>query len=108
MRLSITALATALLARIAPASISARTGIGVLDARLNTRQSADAPNGQRTGSYQKSNALAIGMDHHSGWLVATLQRHQVRREGPNREGIEVTLKKDLKSAELDSMGACHA
>jgi hypothetical protein len=75
MRLPITALATALLVSILPAATSAQTGIGVRDVWLKARESVDAPNDQKVTLYQKSKALVIGMDHYSGRLASTFQRH---------------------------------
>jgi hypothetical protein len=67
MRLSITALATALLVSIVPAATSAQTGIGVLDIWLKVRESADAANDKKITLYTKSKALVIGMDHYDSW-----------------------------------------
>jgi hypothetical protein len=57
MRLGITALATALLVSILPASTSAQTGIGVLDIWLKVRESADAPNDQKVTLYKSQKRL---------------------------------------------------
>jgi hypothetical protein len=104
MRSAIIALATALLVSILPTSTSAQTGIGVLDVWLKARESADAPNDQKVTLYTKSKALVIGMDHYSGaWpqLSNGIKDAEEVAKGLMAQGFEVTLKKDLKSEDLD-------
>jgi formylglycine-generating enzyme required for sulfatase activity len=104
MRLPITALATALLVSILPASTSAQTAFGVLNVWLKKHESADAPNDQPITLYQKSKALVIGMDHYSGaWprLSNGIKDAEEVAKGLAAQGFEVTFKKDLKSRDLD-------
>jgi hypothetical protein len=104
MRLPIIALATALLVSILPTEIFAQTGLGVLDVWLKARESADAPNDQKVTLYTKSKALVIGMDHYNGaWpqLSNGVKDAEEVTKGLTVQGFEVTLKKDLKSEELD-------
>jgi TPR repeat protein len=104
VRLPITALATALLVAILPAVTSAQTAFGVLNVWLKARESADAPNDQQITLYKKSKALVIGMDHYSGgWpqLSNGIKDAEEVAKGLAAQGFEVTLKKDLKSEDLD-------
>jgi hypothetical protein len=105
MRLPIIALATALLVSILPASTSAQTGNGVLDIWLKVRESADAPNDQKVTLYTKSKALVIGIDGYDGhnWpqLSNGVKDAEEVAKGLAAQGFEVTLKKNLKSDELD-------
>jgi hypothetical protein len=104
MRFPIIALATAPLVLSVPASISAQTGIGVLDVWLKARESTDAPNDQKVTLYTKSKALVIGMDHYSsGWptLSNGIKDAEEVAKGLAAQGFEVTFKKDLKSRDLD-------
>jgi formylglycine-generating enzyme required for sulfatase activity len=101
MRLPLT---TALFVSILPASTSAQTGNGILDVWLKARESADAPNDQKVTFYRKSKALVIGMDHYSGgWpqLSNGIKDAEEVAKALTAQGFEVTLKKDLKSEELD-------
>jgi formylglycine-generating enzyme required for sulfatase activity/uncharacterized caspase-like protein len=106
VRLPITAVATALLVSILPAVTSAQTAFGVLNVWLKARESADAPNDQKVTLYTKSKALVIGMDHYDGrsWpqLSNGIKDAEEVAKGLAAQGFEVTLKKDLKSAELDA------
>jgi hypothetical protein len=106
MRLPIIALATALFVSILSTAISAQTGIGVLDIWLKVRESADAPNDQKVTLYTKSKALMIGINHYDGHSWPQLSNGITDAEevakGLAAQGLEVTLKKDLKSAELDA------
>jgi uncharacterized caspase-like protein len=106
VRLAITILilAAALLMSILPASTSAQTAFGVLNVWLKTRESADAPNDQQVMLYKKSKALVIGMDHYSApWpqLSNGIKDAEEVAKALTEQGFEVTLKKDLKSEELD-------
>jgi uncharacterized caspase-like protein len=107
MRLPIIALATALLVSILPASTGAQTGIGVLDVWLKRRESADAPNDQKVTLYEKSKALVIAIDHYDGraWpqLSNGIRDAEEVAKGLSAQGFEVTLKKDLKSTDLDDV-----
>jgi hypothetical protein len=106
MRLLIILLATALLVSMLPALTPAQTGIGVLDVWLKSRESADAANAEKVTLYQKSKALVIGMDHYtSGWpqLSNGIKDAEQVAEGLRAQGFEVTLKKDLKSDELEQV-----
>jgi uncharacterized caspase-like protein len=106
MRLQIIALATALLVSILPTVTSAQTAFGVLNVWLKKHESADAPNDQQITLYQKSKALVIGMDRYSGgWpqLSNGIKDAEEVAKGLTAQGFEVTLKKDLKSAELDNI-----
>jgi formylglycine-generating enzyme required for sulfatase activity len=104
VRLPIIALATALLV-IVPAVTSAQTANGILDIWLKVRESADAPNDQQITLYTKSKALVIGMDHYDGrsWpqLSNGIKDAEEVAKGLTAQGFEVTLKKDLKSRDLD-------
>jgi formylglycine-generating enzyme required for sulfatase activity len=104
MRLPIIALATAMLVSIVPVVTSAQTAFGVLNVWLKKHESADAPNDQLVTLYQKSKALVIGMDHYGGgWpqLSNGIKDAEEVAKGLTAQGFEVTLKKDLKSEELD-------
>jgi hypothetical protein len=104
MRLLIIPLATALLVSMLPALTPAQTGIGILDVWLKSRESADAANDQKVTLYTKSKALVIGMDHYTGgWpqLSNGIKDAEQVTEGLRAQGFEVTLRKDLKSDELD-------
>jgi hypothetical protein len=105
MRLPIIAFATALLVSILPSSTSAQTGNGVLDIWLKVRESADAPNDQKVTLYTKSKALVIGIDGYDGhnWpqLSNGIRDAEAVAKGLAAQGFEVTLKKNLKSDELD-------
>jgi Caspase domain len=106
MRLPIIALATALLVSILPTSTSAQTGNGVVDIWLKVRESADAPTtDQKVTLYTTSKALVIGMDAYDGhnWpkLSNGVKDAEEVAKGLAAQGFEVTLKKDLKSDELD-------
>jgi hypothetical protein len=79
-------------------------GVGVLDVWLKARESADAPNDQKVTLYKRSKALVIGMDHYSGaWpqLSNGVKDAEEVAKALSVQGFEVTLKKDLKSEELD-------
>ncbi|MBO0758115.1 MAG: caspase family protein, partial [Bradyrhizobiaceae bacterium] len=105
MRLPITALATALLVSILPASLSAQPGTGVVDIWLKVREGADAPIDQKVTLYTKSRALVIGIDGYDGrnWpqLSNGIKDAEEVAKGLAAQGFEVTLKKNLKSDELD-------
>jgi hypothetical protein len=105
MRLLIFALATALLVAILPGSTFAQTGNGVLDIWLKVRESADAPDDQKVTLYTKSKALVIGIDGYDGrdWpqLSNGIRDAEEVAKGLTAQGFEVTVKKNLKSDELD-------
>jgi hypothetical protein len=105
VRLPITALATALLVSIVPASTSAHTAFGVLNVWLKKLESADAPNDQQVTLYTKSKALVIGIDAYDGrsWpqLSNGVRDAEEVSKGLAAQGFEVTLKKNLKSGELE-------
>jgi formylglycine-generating enzyme required for sulfatase activity len=105
MRLPITALATALLVSILPAVTSAQTASGVLNVWLKKHESADAPNDQRITLYAKSKALVIGIDGYDGrnWpqLSNGIRDAEEVAKGLAAQGFEITLKKNLKSGELE-------
>jgi hypothetical protein len=103
MRLPVTALATALLVSILSAVTAAQTGIGVLDVWLKLRQSADAPNDRKITLYTKSKALVIGIDAYDAWpkLSNGINDSEEVAKGLAAQGFEVTLKKNLKSGELE-------
>jgi formylglycine-generating enzyme required for sulfatase activity len=104
MRSAIIELVTALLFSILATEIFAQTGNGILDVWLKARESADAPNDQKITLYQKSKALVIGMDHYSApWpqLSNGIRDAEEVAKALTAQGFEVTLKKDLKSDELD-------
>jgi uncharacterized caspase-like protein len=68
------------------------------------RESADAPNDQKVTLYKKSKAQVIGMDHYGGaWpqLSNGIKDAEELAKALTAQGFEVTLKKDLKSEELD-------
>jgi formylglycine-generating enzyme required for sulfatase activity len=104
MRLPITALGTALLITITPLSAYAQTAFGSLNVWLKAGESADASNDQQVTLYEKSKALVIGMDHYDTWpkLSTGIKDAEEVAKGLTAQGFEVTLKKDLKSADLDS------
>jgi hypothetical protein len=82
----------------------AQTWLGALDVWLKARESADAPNDQKITLYTKSKALVIGNDHYSsGWpqLSNGIKDAEEVAKALTAQGFEVTLKKDLKSDELD-------
>jgi hypothetical protein len=97
-------IALALLFVLLPTATSAQTGNGILDIWLKVRESADAPNDQKVTLYTKSKALVIGMDHYDSWpmLSGGIKDAEEVAKGLTAQGFEVTLKKDLKSADLDS------
>jgi hypothetical protein len=105
VRLQITALVTALLVSIVPAVTSAQTAFGVLNVWLKARESADAPNDQQIALYTKSKALVIGIDAYDGrsWpqLSNGVRDAEEVAKGLAAQGFEVTLKKNLKSSELE-------
>jgi hypothetical protein len=105
MRSQIIALATVLLISIIAASTSAQTGNGILDIWLKVRESADAPNDQKVTLYTKSKALVIGIDGYDGhnWpqLSNGIRDAEEVAKGLTAQGFEVTLKKNLKSDELN-------
>jgi formylglycine-generating enzyme required for sulfatase activity/uncharacterized caspase-like protein len=78
---------------------------GALEINLKARDAADAPNEQKLTLYTKSKALVIGMDHYDGRSWPTLSNGindaEEVAKGLLAQGFEVTLKKDLKSDELD-------
>jgi hypothetical protein len=106
MRLWITAFAILFLATVASSPASAQTGIGILDVWLKARESPDAPNDQKVTLYTKSKALVIGIDGYDGrsWpqLSNGIRDAEEVAKALVAQGFEVTLKKDLKSGELDS------
>jgi hypothetical protein len=105
VRFPITALATALLVSVSPTATFAQTGIGVLDVWLKIRESADAPNDRKVTLYTKSKALVIGIDGYDGrsWpqLSNGVRDAEEVAKGLAAQGFEVTLKKNLKSSELE-------
>jgi hypothetical protein len=83
----------------------AQTGIGVLDGWLKIRESVDAPNDRKVTLYTKSKALVIGIDGYDGrcWpqLSNGVRDAEEVAKGLAAQGFEVTLKKNLKSSELE-------
>src|SRR5262249_34510123 len=80
------------------------TPSGILEIFLKARESADAPVDQKVTLYQKSKALVIGNDHYSGgWpsLSNGIKDAEELAKGLAAQGFEVTIKKDLKSRDLD-------
>ena len=79
---------------------------GILDIVLKTRESADAPDGQKVTLYQKSKALIIGQDSYDGrnWpqLSNGIRDAEEVARALRAQGFEVTLKRNLKSDELDA------
>jgi TPR repeat protein len=95
-----------LLTLFAPASLRAQlTPSGILDVWLKARESADAPASEKVTLYSKSKALVIGNDAYDGRSWPTLSNGVRDAEeiakGLAAQGFEVTLKKNLKSDELD-------
>lgn len=103
MRLLIPALATALLVLILPASIGAQTGSGILDIWLKVGESAEARTIESYADTQ-SKALVISAAHCSGaspQLSNGIKDAEEVAKALAAQGLELTLKKDLKSEELD-------
>jgi hypothetical protein len=67
------------------------------------RQSADAPNDRKITLYTKSKALVIGIDAYDAWptLSNGINDSEEVAKGLAAQGFEVTLKKNLKSGELE-------
>jgi hypothetical protein len=105
MRLPITALATAVLISMLTTATFAQTGIAVLDVWLKIRESADAPNDEKVTLYTKSKPLVIGIDAYDGrsclQLSNGIRDAEEVAKGLAAQGFEVTLKKNLKSSELE-------
>jgi TPR repeat protein len=78
---------------------------GVLEVWLKARESADAPNSEKVSLYLKSKALVVGNDAYDGrgWPVLSngVRDAEEVAKGLAAQGFEVTLKKNLKSGELD-------
>jgi hypothetical protein len=87
-----------------PASAASPTGS--LEVYLKAREAADAPNDQKVTLYQKSKALVVGMDKYDGhaWpqLSNGVRDAEEVAEALSAQGFEVTVKKDLKSSDLDN------
>jgi Caspase domain len=97
-----------LLSLIALAAVQAQPSAGgVLDVFLRAREAADAPIDQRVTLYQKSKALVIGMDHYDGrsWpqLSNGIKDAEEVAKALTAQSFEVTLKRDLKSGDLDDV-----
>jgi len=95
-----------LLSLLASAPLCAQTSAaGILEVWLKARESANAPDSEKVTLYLKSKALVIGNDAYDGRSWPTLSNgvrdaEQVAK-GLAAQGFEVTLKKNLKSDELD-------
>src|SRR5215472_4384556 len=76
---------------------------GILEVFLKAREAPDAPVDQKITLYQKSKALVIGMDHYDSWpkLSTGITDAEEIAKGLVAQGFDVTVKKDLKSDELD-------
>jgi TPR repeat protein len=95
-----------LLSLLANAPLCAQTSAaGILEVWLKARESANAPDSERVTLYLKSKALVIGNDAYDGRSWPTLSNGVRDAEevakGLAAQGFEVTLKKNLKSDELD-------
>jgi hypothetical protein len=105
MRLRLAVLIVLALSLIAYAPLQAQTSTGgIVEIWLKARESVDAPNDQKVTLYQKSKALVIGMDHYSaGWpqLSNGIKDAEEVAKALTAQGFEVTLKKDLKSDDLE-------
>jgi formylglycine-generating enzyme required for sulfatase activity len=106
MQLRTAGLAVGLFAVILFAAASAKCGSGAVDVQLKTSASANAPDGEKITLYQKSKALVIGMDRYDGrsWpqLSNGIKDAEEVAKALKAQGFEVTLLKDLKSADLDA------
>ena len=95
-----------LLTLFAPAPLRAQlTPSGILEVWLKARESVDAPASEKVTLYSKSKALVIGNDAYDGRSWPTLSNGVRDAEevakGLAAQGFEVTLKKNLKSDDLD-------
>jgi hypothetical protein len=100
------ALIACLVSSIAFAQLQAQTGVaGIFEIVLKAKESVDAADGGKVTLYQKSKALVIGMNAYDGrsWpqLSNGIRDAEEVAKALEAEGFEVTLKKDLKSEELD-------
>ncbi|MBO0759180.1 MAG: caspase family protein, partial [Bradyrhizobiaceae bacterium] len=101
---ALAALIACLLSSLGFASARAQTGVsGVFEIVLKSQESANAPNGGKVTLYQKSKALVIGMNGYDFWpqLSNGIRDAEEVAKALEAEGFEVTLKKDMKSDELD-------
>src|SRR5215471_21481990 len=106
MRFASAAFAFLLFSVLAHIPLQAETGVaGVLEIWLKARESADAPNSEKVSLYLKSKALVIGNDGYDGrgWptLSNGIRDAEEIAKGLAAQGFEVTLKKNLKSDDLD-------
>jgi hypothetical protein len=106
--IAFTAFVACLLSLIAAPLLHAQTGIaGVFDIMLKANESAGAPDGEKVTLYRKSKALVIGMNTYDGhaWpqLSNGVRDAEEVAKGLEAQGFEVTLKKDLKSDDLDAL-----
>src|SRR5215472_1167928 len=94
-----------LLSLFAPPLHAQLSPSGIFEVWLKARESADAPNSEKVTLYSKSKALVIGNDAYDGRSWPTLSNGVRDAEevakGLAAQGFEVTLKKNLKSDELD-------
>jgi tetratricopeptide (TPR) repeat protein len=78
---------------------------GSVDVWLKAREATDAPDEQKVTLYQKSKALVIGIDHYDGrgWPILSngIKDAEEIARGLTVQGFQVTIRKDLKSDELD-------
>jgi formylglycine-generating enzyme required for sulfatase activity len=104
MQLRMWLMGIALLSLLSTATAYAQlTADGIVEVWLKAREAADAPIDQKVTLYQKSKALVIGMDHYESWpklSTGILDAEEIAK-ALTAQGFEVTLKKDLKSDELD-------
>jgi hypothetical protein len=104
MRFRLGFLLTLLLSLSGTAAVHAQlTKDGVLEIWLKAREAVDAASEQKVTLYQKSKALVIGMDHYESWprLSTGIMDAEEIAKALAAQGFEVTLRKDLKSDELD-------
>lgn len=84
---------------------SAQAQPGALDVVLRAAPPADAPEAGRIRLYAKSKALVIGIDAYTekGWPKLSNAYNDARAvaDALKEQGFEVTLKRDLKSDDLD-------
>jgi hypothetical protein len=85
--------------------ISAHAQTGSLEVSVKAKETADAPDAGRIMLYRKSKALVIGMDRYDGksWpkLSNGVRDAEEVAKALAGQGFEVTLRRDLKSDELD-------
>jgi len=105
-RAALAALLACLFSSIVSAPLRAQTSLrGILDVVVKAQDSVDARDGEKVTLYQKSKALVIGMNGYDGrgWprLSNGIGDAEAVGKALEAQGFEVTLKKDLKSDELD-------